>query len=1442
MLDEVHERSVDADFLCLTVRNLLAKYHCNAKVVLMSATLEGDLYANYFKQKNFSVSNPYCVEGRQYPVTEVFLDHLAKGDHCSFVGTTTGLENQKLQHARKTCKDDLVKKCSQIVKEQRDMRAKAERSRQTNISKANSKRPKYFDNQLKATDCRIPICCSIIISMANLGEVVLVFLPGLEEILSMYDYLDHTLSLYGLKNTFSVFLVHSQLPLSDQKEALEEPMQDVVHVLLSTAIAESSLTIPKLRLVINFCLKREVIFKARKEMSCLERVWCSKASCSQRAGRAGRVFPGVAVHLVTKDFYSSEFPDYDIPEMVKSPLTKVFLQAKVLGKWLKFPVPSKLLRETLSPPDHLQLKYAIKELFHSGAIAAPHESADMTLFGKFSLELPIDIRLAKLVYFGICFGVPVNAIIMAAGLSLRQDVFSLPLKAVMKDEHKYRDALWKSSATRWYFDAGQYSEPHMYQNLFYEWIKYCKDKSHISRQDLIREFVSKDSRHAGISKDRLLEMENKVCDIANHTLGFIPQGGPMYDNVEMLTKIREEVKGSLIPNKATLDYQDRIQQFLASFDLNDVMLKALITLAFNQNLLYGESDYKDDTRFGRETEGIFKEAKDEERIDLTLPNTLYLNPMKLAKKWDWQHYIPLTKDNIGEIVNFISNRTNHQGLECKIDFIGRSENTAVITLSDYSTDNIRGFPRFSCHSSKVVKAKNTLTPDIIVLWQYCQRHSLWAINKFQRLPRPHHPCLPAWYHIAKERSYVLVQGIRNPVAVACDSKEEAPLYGIAASFLGSHTGSLLLASGICMLPRYDVDQKLSARPLLMILAFQTFHRSVKILRDETNHNHFKAVYFEGQEMVFPSNDPLTVEDIARINTLRKVLSNAIPSGKTNKIPLHEVETVYNLVRMVIERDNHINICQLTESEGNGNSSSIVGEHLSSSEDSNLYSDTDSENESSDSDHAEHLITLSKYTPRFTRGNSYFPEFNGVLPPGTFVEAKESSFVHASPVTIKPLRDLRPSYEQPKKDARKRFGLQNHIYKNRTGLFRAYDGKVLQPKEESRFSLGTSGYTVSPDPSTDEDDEADIYVRLKLKKLSRSALKDSSLWPHRTVCALAMKILLLSHRKEECETSLNKLKNNSIFLPRTNVKNKVLIILFKGLPRVFKVMTQRGQSQGKNKDIVKFKNDDPNLKTNEERKHVLQWLKEFNEYLDQDKIKKLHNDFLIKRRNAGSRDQDVHQKSGGLTSEAKSTNPYSLPSKQSSKRKIGSKPILTKETTSLTEEYCVDIKTYKWRFLKITEIIRSILISNGSAMPLSSFMFVLKTDRESPFHGIITESAVESFLKCASQYVSTSDYDIALNGPANEGPTATAVTKYKTWEKSNKRHLKPFLFPKESNEETQAPSSLCGKQNITCTAATSQSEGSDLPITDSRKSNETVPSEDESSFKSSQLKQSIVQKR
>lgn len=387
ILDEIHERTTDTDFAMLVIRKLVSEGGGGVKVIIMSATMQGSLLVNYFEElfDHSEVSMPYFVGAKHYPVQTYFIDQL---DSLA--------DSSKLHWHRK---QELS--CSHL---RSIMAARPLQSVRASLA-----------SLPHVTDFTMTTCTHIIISQCKVGESILVFLPGLSAISKYFEEFYEYLNNHELTNYFRVFILHSQVPLEDQRDAFLDPPLDTVHVILATNIAESSITLPKLRMVVNFGIHHQLQYDQKKRISCLKKNWCSRSSCTQRAGRAGRVFDGIAVHLFTEKFYRLILPQYDQPEIVNAPLAKLVLQAKVIGKKLGIMSPSELLCSAIEQPSLEQMEAAVKDLADLGAIASyrdkeMNEKADITMIGYFSLSLPMDLALCRLVIFSVFLASPLKGL------------------------------------------------------------------------------------------------------------------------------------------------------------------------------------------------------------------------------------------------------------------------------------------------------------------------------------------------------------------------------------------------------------------------------------------------------------------------------------------------------------------------------------------------------------------------------------------------------------------------------------------------------------------------------------------------------------------------------------------------------------------------------------------------------------------------------------------------------------------------------------------------------------------------------------------------------------------------------------------------------------------------------------------------------------------------
>ena len=509
ILDEVHERSIEIDFAMLIAREIASK-HPDLKVVLMSATLQSHLFVKYFRHVlgESRVADPYFVGIKIFPVHEFFIDELEK--------LVSDREDED--------QADAMKELS-LLHSQRE------------------KNPSVLAHAAEVTDFAQNVAINLIISQPSPGDAILVFLPGYSDILEFHSKLRQKLRRLDIIGRFNIFPFHHKVPISEVEEAFKKPLDGTGNVILSTSMAESSLTFPYLKFVINFGIMRHMIYDTSKGVSTLTRQWCSRASCTQRKGRVGRVSEGTAIHLITRGFYE-DLPDFNPPEILIEPLSKTLLKAKLVGKKCNMSSPSQLLSAMIQPPSLLQYEAALHDLAKIGAIVHDPQSStiseegEITLLGRFSLKLPLDINLCRLILLGILFGCPLDAVVIAANLFMYKNIFSFPTRLVM-DINKFCNSLARTMFSRLKFDAGCYSTSIMVCNVFIEWLKFRQQNRYLNRRELARQFCWKH----GLIHTRLLNFEASVAEISQALADCVPQNSQLHVELKTLANIERSGMG-----------------------------------------------------------------------------------------------------------------------------------------------------------------------------------------------------------------------------------------------------------------------------------------------------------------------------------------------------------------------------------------------------------------------------------------------------------------------------------------------------------------------------------------------------------------------------------------------------------------------------------------------------------------------------------------------------------------------------------------------------------------------------------------------------------------------------------------------------------------------------------------------------------------------------------
>jgi len=165
----------------------------------------------------------------------------------------------------------------------------------------------------------------------RLGSI-LVFLPGLAEILELYDLIDERVDDANLKRTLIVLPLHSTMNGEEQQKVFRTTEPGMRKIIIATNIAESSITVPDVRYVVDFCLAKEIYCDTNTKLEGLRLNWASQSACVQRSGRAGRVQNGVCFRLIPSRFFEMEMNQQGTPEIQRTSLDHLILQVKVHRK------------------------------------------------------------------------------------------------------------------------------------------------------------------------------------------------------------------------------------------------------------------------------------------------------------------------------------------------------------------------------------------------------------------------------------------------------------------------------------------------------------------------------------------------------------------------------------------------------------------------------------------------------------------------------------------------------------------------------------------------------------------------------------------------------------------------------------------------------------------------------------------------------------------------------------------------------------------------------------------------------------------------------------------------------------------------------------------------------------------------------------------------------
>ncbi|XP_055380352.1 probable ATP-dependent RNA helicase kurz [Condylostylus longicornis] len=247
------------------------------------------------------------------------------------------------------------------------------------------------------------------------------------------------------KEPLWVLPLYSLLSSEKQIRVFDSPPEGCRLCVVSTNVAETSLTIPNIKYVVDSGRQKTRLYEKVTGVSSFNVTFTSKASANQRAGRAGRTGPGHCYRLYSSAVFNDEFEDFAMPDIKRKPVDDLMLQMKCIGidKVINFPFPS--------PPDIIQLEAAEKRLTLLGALEdAETDShgkiAKVTALGQAISAFPVAPRYGKMLALSHQKNLLAYVVSLVAGLSI-QEIFLEVTQSL--DDINVNNSKWQDKRRSW---------------------------------------------------------------------------------------------------------------------------------------------------------------------------------------------------------------------------------------------------------------------------------------------------------------------------------------------------------------------------------------------------------------------------------------------------------------------------------------------------------------------------------------------------------------------------------------------------------------------------------------------------------------------------------------------------------------------------------------------------------------------------------------------------------------------------------------------------------------------------------------------------------------------------------------------------------------------------------------------------------------------------------
>ncbi|KAF9972451.1 hypothetical protein BGZ73_004433 [Actinomortierella ambigua] len=475
VVDEVHERDIDTDFLLVLLRQMMrdrrAKGLAPIKLILMSATIDTGLFASYFGEGYKEGQCPtISVPGRTFPVQQFYLDELLDSMYKTQSHSDMRLLQNNEQTQRYIAREMQLQPLGPTLPSQQQQQPSSSSSAGATSRKSKSMRDEDGEdeddddddvddlaidmaesmlNQARGAsrmprdevlDAEIPALLlaatiAYIVKTTPASGAILCFVSGWEDMQEVQKHLTTTRLLgvdFNDTSKFRIHMLHSTLPSLSQQEVFEPLADDRMRkIILATNIAETSITIQDVVYVVDSAKVKETNYDPTKRMTTLLPTWISASSLKQRAGRAGRVQEGQYYSMMSRK--RRELLDaFSVPEMLRSDLQEICLHIKSVDQSTKI---ANVLAEAIQPPDQASVADALSQLMSLGALDA---NENLTPLGRVLATLPVEPSFGRCLILSCVFSCLDPVLTLCASLGTKDVFVSPPLRKEQADRAKMR--------------------------------------------------------------------------------------------------------------------------------------------------------------------------------------------------------------------------------------------------------------------------------------------------------------------------------------------------------------------------------------------------------------------------------------------------------------------------------------------------------------------------------------------------------------------------------------------------------------------------------------------------------------------------------------------------------------------------------------------------------------------------------------------------------------------------------------------------------------------------------------------------------------------------------------------------------------------------------------------------------------------------------------------